>query len=91
MRVDITELDGNCRVIAMQPGVDLAEAFPDEDERAEVKATLATGRAAWCGGGAAPVLRITLCRNRPPAAGAAFAIRVRPKTGPAGNGPVTAG
>lgn len=84
MRVDITELDSAGRGIAIHPAVDLAEAFPDDDERGEVMASLATRGEAMAGGGAAPLVRITLVRRRPPETGSAFAIRVRPKTGPTG-------
>lgn len=84
MRVDITEFRPDGRV-SLRPGVDLAEAVPDREARNRVMATLSFGGPATLitEGGAARIF-ITLTRNRPPEGGAAFAIRVRPKIGPAG-------
>ncbi len=85
MFVDITEFRPDGRV-SLRPGVDLAAAMPDREARNRVMSALvfARGPATLITEDGAARIVITRTRNRPPKGGAAFAIRVRPKIGPAG-------
>jgi len=83
MLIDITELDAAGRPVALRPAVDLAAAFPFERERFEIRARLTFQGPIDIRRGS-QTLRIALSRLRPPKGGAIFAVRLRPKTGPAG-------
>ena len=83
MLIDITELDASGQPVALRPAVALAAAFPFERERFEIRARLTFQGPVVIRRGP-QTMRIALSRLRPPKGGAIFAVRLRPKTGPAG-------